>query len=374
MRDDLLFACEWTESKEMTWSGTPNGLLTHLSKKIGVTQFALPEPTFFQKMHEKLVYKGFIPSDYSAFKLKEQNRKFAKIENTYRDRVFLQFSECPMGKDIHPYLFLDLSVGYIAWLLENEPEKLRFTWFKDATPQSIEKRAKLQQKAFEQCAGIFTMGQWLKDFIVEKQHIPSKKVYAVGGGINLDAAKIDYSQKKGNKILFVGRDFERKGGMLLLNAFRLLKKELPDAELYLAGPSENPCKESLPGYHYLADVPSEKLHYYFNICDVFCLPSFMEAYGLVFAEALCYGLPCIARNEYSMSDFVQHGNNGFLVQEDSPEELMHCMKKALQSEKMRQDVMADRKKYLKEYSWDTVTDRMIRVFENDEKSRNSNDN
>lgn len=61
------------------------------------------------------------------------------------------------------------------------------------------------------------MGRWLKDYIVNEMSIPENKISAVGGGINIDKTKIDYSKKTGNKILFVGRDFLRKGGYLLLD-------------------------------------------------------------------------------------------------------------------------------------------------------------
>ena len=48
------------------------------------------------------------------------------------------------------------------------------------------------------------------------------------------------------------------------------------------------------------------------MCDVFCMPSYFEAYGLVFVEALTFGLPCIGRNCYEMPYFIEEGKTGLL--------------------------------------------------------------
>ena len=49
------------------------------------------------------------------------------------------------------------------------------------------------------------------------------------------------------------------------------------------------------------------------MCDVFCMPSYFEAYGLVFVEALTFGLPCIGRNCYEMPYFIEDGKTGLLL-------------------------------------------------------------
>ena len=45
-----------------------------------------------------------------------------------------------------------------------------------------------------------------------------------------------------------------------------------------------------------------------NLCDYFVMPSKFEAYGLVFAEALIYGLPCIGKKCYARPEFINNEN------------------------------------------------------------------
>ncbi len=178
-----------------------------------------------------------------------------------------------------------------------------------------------------------------------------------GGGCNIDSSKIDTSKKTGNKFLFVGKDFERKNGPLVIEAFRKLHKENPGYELYIAGPSDVDIHED--GIHNLGLLSFSQLIEYFNLCDVFVMPSRFEAYGIVFGEALSFGLPCIGRDAYEMPYFIQEGQNGYLLKnKDDADELAGLMKQAIENESMRKYVIANHETYITLYSWDTVVKRM----------------
>ena len=142
-----------------------------------------------------------------------------------------------------------------------------------------------------------------------------------------------------------------------MEAFRKLHKGNPQYELYIAGPSDLEVDEE--GIHNLGLLSFSELIEYFNLCDVFVMPSRFEAYGIVFGEALSFGLPCIGRNAYEMPYFIQEGENGYLLKDkDDPDELASLMKQAIENEKMRKYVKDNREKYIELYSWDSVVKRM----------------
>ena len=275
----------------------------------------------------------------------------------------LQFAEIlPDTKQRKTFIYQDRSVDYVNYMCHTLPQIFAVSGFQECSSKVIQQRIVIQNNYYQNCSGIFTMGQWLANDLIDRCGLSAEKVHHVGGGINLDKNRIDYSNKAGDKILFVGRDFIRKGGELVLKAFSILKKQRHDAELYVAGPAQNPLPEGMDGFHYMGDCDRDKLSDLFNKCDIFVMPSYFEAYGLVFIEALTYGLPCIGRDAYEMPYFIQDGETGLLLKENDAERLASMMLRLLQDEKIRNNVRSRKDWYIKEYSWDTVAERIMNVI------------
>ena len=191
---------------------------------------------------------------------------------------------------------------------------------------------------------------------------PESKIHTVGAGINIDYKKIDDTKKQGNKILFVGRDFERKNGNLVIEAFKLAKKIRNELELYIVGPKLN---VQIDGIHWVGDISYKDLPYYFNLCDIFCMPSKFEAYGIAFLEALIYGLPCIGRDAFEMPFFIEDGKTGYLLKHENANELAELVLDLLDNDNIKQNVKDKRDYYIKEYSWDAVAKRMYDIIDNE---------
>ena len=206
------------------------------------------------------------------------------------------------------------------------------------------------------------MGKWLANELVQNYGIPSVKVHHVGVGYNIDPSFIDYNMKENKRFLFVGRDFNRKNGQLVVDAFKILHNLNSSFELYIIGPDNLSLNED--GIFCLGNLSNVEKIRYFNMCDVFVLPSIFEAYGLVFPEALIYGLPCIGRDAYEMPYFIEDGITGYLLHSNSPIELSELMLKAITNTTLRDNVIKNREYYLKEYSWDTVAKRITNIIEN----------
>ena len=158
-------------------------------------------------------------------------------------------------------------------------------------------------------------------------------------------------------------DFKRKGGFITYEAFKLLREQGENVELYVIGPTSNPIKNPVDGYHFVGNVSFDEEAEYYNMCDLFCMPSYFEAYGLVFVEALTFGLPCIGRNCYEMPYFIKNGDTGLLLKEDNPQELASLMYKGLHDNNMTNNVKDLRSKYLQNYSWSSVAERIAKVID-----------
>lgn len=157
-------------------------------------------------------------------------------------------------------------------------------------------------------------------------------------------------------------DFKRKGGFITYEAFKLLRESGEKVELYVIGPSSNPIKSPVDGYHYIGQISFDEEAKYLNMCDIFCMPSYFEAYGLVFVEALTFGLPCIGRNRQEMPYFIKDGETGLLLKNDDPNELANLMLRTLHEKSFSENVLARREQYINDYSWDTVAKRIASVI------------
>ena len=64
----------------------------------------------------------------------------------------------------------------------------------------------------------------------------------------------------------------------------------------------------------------EKVDFY-NLAEVYILPSKFEGFGIVFIEALSCGVPVIASNAYGCPEGLMHGKLGTLVDPDDSDSI-----------------------------------------------------
>lgn len=359
----LYFLANWGEDKEKAWSGTYWGLYSALNKLITIDEIDLKIRRISLR---KIIHKIFKAYDMNMSNINKYRKQVLPIlKKRDKNMVVFQFEEVVFNSNqLSTYIYQDLSASYVEFLSQTDPRIFQYSGFSMNSKSAMNKRCDIQMQYYQTCSGIFTMGKWIKADLIERCGISPDKVHHVGGGINLDKNLINPIGRTNNKILFVGRDFQRKGGYLVYKAFQKLKQSMPHLELYVAGPSMNPIKNPIAGYYYMGDCSHEVLSGLFNKCDVFCMPSYFEAYGLVFIEALAYGLPCIGRNAYEMPYFIENGETGLLLEKDDPDALSILIKELLNNDQIKQNVLNKREYYLKEYSWDTVADRIYKIINN----------
>ena len=123
-----------------------------------------------------------------------------------------------------------------------------------------------------------------------------------------------------NLIVFAGQIVRGKGVDLLLRALALVQE--PFECVILGDGSHRPFCESLCDklgltgrVHFKGSIPQEKLHQYFKECSVFAMSSvWPEPFGMVGIEVMRYGIPVVAFDAGGISEWLNDGINGFLVE------------------------------------------------------------
>lgn len=120
-------------------------------------------------------------------------------------------------------------------------------------------------------------------------------------------------------ILFIGRKDVQKGYPLLIDAFKIVRRQRPEFNLVCMGPAGSaPVAENLEGVVQL-DFTSEKLkHDALAACTCLCVPSEGESFGLIYMEAGRYGKPVVGRNVPVLQELLGAGDAALLLGKPDP--------------------------------------------------------
>jgi phosphatidylinositol alpha-1,6-mannosyltransferase len=80
-------------------------------------------------------------------------------------------------------------------------------------------------------------------------------------------------------------------------------------------------------------IPEEELIAYFSMADMYVMPSTKEGFGIVFIEAMYYGLPVIAGNKDGSTDALLNGQLGLLIEPNSPAAIKDAIEKMMLAKK-----------------------------------------
>lgn len=220
-----------------------------------------------------------------------------------------------------------------------------------------------QREVYMQCRGIFPRTQWAARSVVEDFGVDSAKVHPAGAGPNYFAEPLPHETYDNRTILYVGAEFERKGGPLLVAAFRLLRAKMPDARLVIVG-----CEPSLdePGVEVVGKIRKnepgglQRLLQYYSQASVFCIMSHFEPFGIVILEAANSFVPCVAPRRFAFPETIQEGVTGRLVDEYDPRLLADIFEDLLgQPERLREMGRAAHEFVRSQWNWDVAADRIL---------------
>ena len=150
--------------------------------------------------------------------------------------------------------------------------------------------------------------------------------------------KAEKGWKQDYVLLYVGRLVRKKRVDVLIAAMQKLERTRKDIGLLIVGDGVEyePLAEQarglrnvhFQGFRDLPDLPQ-----YYATADAFVLPSEIEPWGIVVAEALACGLPVIATRKVGAAwDLIQDGENGYVVPENDPAALAVAIDRACRSD------------------------------------------
>jgi glycosyltransferase involved in cell wall biosynthesis len=233
----------------------------------------------------------------------------------------------------------------------------------------------LETRAIQNSSALVYCSDWAADSARKVYGAVKSKVHTIPLGANIDAPPVRDSLRNGStdgkcRLLFVGRDWQRKGGQIAYDALVALRSKGVDAQLTIVGCQppktvDDPNLIVIPFLNKKVEADRVRLEELYYTADFFLLPTRAECFGMVFCEANAYGIPIISTATGGVSTIVQEGVNGYLLTPEAQgEEYASIIDKVWRDKPGYQALrISTRDRYDKVLNWKSWAESVRKVME-----------
>lgn len=325
--------------------------------------------------------------------------------------VDLQIANDVDADIIHAHTWYVCLAGYLAKMLHGTPlvitahslEPFR-PWKREQLGGGYDLSSWAERDAYEHADRVIAVSAGMREDILSAYPtLDPDKVVVVHNGITMSQFETPADDDPGWKVferynidrnkptlLFVGRITRQKGLPYLLQALHFVD---PGIQVVLcAGAPDTPeiMNEVKTAFAKLDEergniiwieemLPKPELNALEHGCDAFICPSIYEPLGIVNLEAMACGLPVVASATGGIPEVVVDGETGYLVPVDqlhdgtgtptNPDKFVHDMADAINRimadpEKAKQMGQAGYERARDNFSWESIADKTVKVYEN----------
>ena len=215
---------------------------------------------------------------------------------------------------------------------------------------------RMEEELYKNSALVFSTSGFAARSMVEDYGIPRERAVVTWSGCNVDPpTSIPERSGKMRRILFVGVEWERKGGPVLVEAFSRLRAQFPELELDVVG-----CEGKQEGIRFHGRLKPSDMQPFFEKADIFCLPSIAEPSAVALTEASGFGLPVVATRVGGSPERVLEGETGLLVEPSHVEDLCGAIQFLIKNpEAARKMGIVGRERVLRDFTWDAVAAKVL---------------
>lgn len=213
-----------------------------------------------------------------------------------------------------------------------------------------------------QAERVLVYTEYYRDYLVRNGYVSADRI-AVVPILSL-APATEVTPRRPRRIGFVARDFARKGGNVVLDAYERVRRTRKDVELWIAGSAPQMSAEEAArrGITWLDCVPREKLlNEVMPSFDVFAYPTPHDCFSYVTLEAMSCGVAIATSDYVSMPEAVDYGRAGLVSPVGSGDKLAENILKLLEPETNFKFRCAARARFQQYFSWEAVAPR---IYEN----------
>lgn len=370
-----------------SWSGTQYHIYHQLKKRFEVVEPVGPvRLNLLERILVKVIHRLF----HKIFS------KYNHIHSTVNGYLRARHFSKKLRKGNYTMVFAPASSPVVAFL----DTRLPIVYLSDATFHllvdyyeqftnlsrfSLFEGEYVEAKAIEKASAVVMSSEWARQSAIKDYSASPDKVEVCLFGANIDGenADTDTVNKVSNldektvnageecHLLFLARDWRRKGGKVALDAFKTLKKQGYKVTLTVCGcvPEQKQDIEGLTVIPYLdkgQEQDRRRYHELMSRSHFLILPTVADCTPMVFAEANAYGMPVISTDTGGVASIIKAGTNGYLLPEGATGKeyaSVVARKYFEQPDHYRQLVQSSRSRYERALTWDSWGNRIEEVIE-----------
>jgi glycosyltransferase involved in cell wall biosynthesis len=363
-------------SDATSWSGIPFQILEHLRAQgidvevlspldSKIKYAAVPAKAFARLRGETLSLIHF------PIVLRSYARQIESILRSHPVDVVVSTSTVPIT-------FLQCRQPIVAWTdaVFHAMRSYYGDAFSNLTRGAIERGEAQEQTALRRCSIAAYASTWAVNAAGRITDASKLRLLPFGSSLPVRHSAEDVAtmakKKRANgrqrcELLFVGVDWDRKGGDVAVETARLLNDAGIETALRVVGPSKKVAfprfVEPLGFINKNSEEGVQRLVTLFQSADFFILPTKAEAAGIVFSEASSYGLPTLTYATGGVPDYVRHGVNGFCFAPGTPASVFADKIRELLSNPDEYEAISARafREYEERLNWKTSVQKLIQI-------------
>ncbi len=362
----VLYVSRHDPANMSSWSGTPHFIYEEISNHCQTINVCNPRSYAWFRLLSKVVKKIFqltgnpaVDLTRTSFYSKAVGKEVTRcIQENQPDLVVGVAASIELAYVETDTPIIHISDATFAAMIGYYPEFSNIFPYLEAQGNLIENRV------LQRANAIICSSQWASKSATDFYGVSSEKTFTVLLGANvknlpsLTDEMINAKFDGPCKLLFIGKEWHRKGGDIALDVFRNLKKSGVDVELTVVSDQfeGNDDEDGLTVQHGINKGTVEGLALFnklFEEASFFLLPTQAEAFGLVYAEAAAFGCIAVGPDTGGVADIIDDTETGILMPTvSSPDEYAERIEK-LWSDKVKLTQMscAARLKFDTQLSW-----------------------
>jgi glycosyltransferase involved in cell wall biosynthesis len=229
-----------------------------------------------------------------------------------------------------------------------------------STPHVRSLYLEMEREALRDCRGIFCFSSILSRDLRRRYGIPADAFSTVGAGINFNTFPRPRARvsRQTLQLLFVGLDYARKGGEVLMDAMG----RLADDQLHLTLVTRSTLnRNELPrNVTVHSECDKFQLANLYRRADVFVFPTLFEPFGVAVCEAMAFSLPIIATRGFAIPEILGPRASRLLVDPGDAVGLAEAIRYLFSNPDLRAQIGRwNYRRARRRYQWKWVADRII---------------